>query len=89
VASFLQFLTRLLIVMNSQQFSSLSESGFIPTTPRVSNTLLGGHPRSHLFQRVASFLLVSKKGGVYMDGIVFSSLSESGFIPTQRNVRKI
>ncbi len=43
---------------------------------------------SHLFQRVASFLLVSvRKLGLYFTE-EFSSLSESGFIPTYRGDKK-
>ena len=89
-------------------FSSLSESGFIPTAiyvqrPSVSlffvlisfrewlhsydtNFLLrfllvlNG---SHLFQRVASFLLLFQFLIVLNNQSRFSSLSESGFIPTR------
>jgi len=88
-------------------FSSLSESGFIPTnisavvkaiavatvlisfrewlhsyhhshSVRVTFTL----PSSHLFQRVASFLHLVKQIDVSLRRLGFSSLSESGFIPT-------
>jgi len=38
-------------------FSSLSESGFIPTFDRLGLTWDRSVERSHLFQRVASFLL--------------------------------
>ena len=38
---------------------------------------------SHLFQRVASFLLKLFISGLAEAGLVFSSLSESGFIPTR------
>jgi len=38
------------------QFSSLSESGFIPTLEVLSMLLVVKFKRSHLFQRVASFL---------------------------------
>jgi len=37
---------------------------------------------SHLFQRVASFLQVTKKNCTAIAQTMFSSLSESGFIPT-------
>ena len=89
------------------KFSSLSESGFIPTSnswvhrfrvlwrgshlfQRVASflrrvTRFGGcpcPPGSHLFQRVASFLR-SRWGRRKRNGRSrFSSLSESGFIPT-------
>jgi len=43
---------------------------------------LGG--RSHLFQRVASFLLVKIDQYFYTTDVWFSSLSESGFIPTYK-----
>ena len=37
---------------------------------------------SHLFQRVASFLLLNIPSKELFQQLVFSSLSESGFIPT-------
>jgi len=40
---------------------------------------------SHLFQRVASFLRVSIDGTLMKIVYMFSSLSESGFIPTILN----
>jgi len=63
-------------------FSSLSESGFIPTNS--CDWLVGPvtKKRSHLFQRVASFLpgvIEITSRNVTAE---FSSLSESGFIPT-------
>ena len=63
------------------QFSSLSESGFIPTLEVLSMLLVVKFKRSHLFQRVASFLLTRKFSG-FRIATGFSSLSESGFIPT-------
>ncbi len=42
---------------------------------------------SHLFQRVASFLLENFKAGLSEAGLEFSSLSESGFIPTTSCLR--
>ena len=63
-------------------FSSLSESGFIPTYGFKVD--VGMAPvSSHLFQRVASFLLnyAAKRIADCIDE--FSSLSESGFIPTR------
>jgi len=63
-------------------FSSLSESGFIPTKQKIYSMFL--EPRcSHLFQRVASFLLVGVPGFQVLWFSMFSSLSESGFIPTR------
>ncbi len=92
----------------SLAFSSLSESGFIPTlwfgrsNSCICKTVLISFrewlhsymswvqvfrptkPGSHLFQRVASFL-----PGLYVQRLrerrsqLFSSLSESGFIPTR------
>ena len=51
------------------------------------NTHYGGHPcppgGSHLFQRVASFLLNAEQATMISINIRFSSLSESGFIPTE------
>jgi len=58
VASFLLSLMRLNLFFSEDWFSSLSESGFIPTTGTLlqqGGTVMGG---SHLFQRVASFLQV-------------------------------
>jgi len=40
------------------------------------------HGGSHLFQRVASFLLTAIVKRLYINCAQFSSLSESGFIPT-------
>ena len=88
VASFLLELFRNNTAYWNRVFSSLSESGFIPTmefSREVEKNLGKG---SHLFQRVASFLpsaaCMSKQRFVDL----FSSLSESGFIPTKvkRNV---
>ncbi len=64
-------------------FSSLSESGFIPTLFISSESFYGDDHCSHLFQRVASFLhsYIGKTTAGF--DLVFSSLSESGFIPTQ------
>ena len=89
------------------RFSSLSESGFIPTLLREQFSNNTCDCCSHLFQRVASFLLsinfVTKKWFVRSSHLfqrvasflhyvvaatdklliyLFSSLSESGFIPT-------
>ena len=63
-------------------FSSLSESGFIPTRYWIVFNFEILWVCSHLFQRVASFLLT--RLGIYFsdDTKRFSSLSESGFIPT-------
>ena len=44
---------------------------------------------SHLFQRVASFLLVTGNAEPLEMNMRFSSLSESGFIPTFRIFGKI
>ena len=63
-------------------FSSLSESGFIPTVPRKGAFIFISHTSSHLFQRVASFLLGRSMADVFVVDYSFSSLSESGFIPT-------
>ena len=88
MASFLLQTKDLFDVFRAEVFSSLSESGFIPTmefSREVEKNLGKG---SHLFQRVASFLpsaaCMSKQRFVDL----FSSLSESGFIPTKvkRNV---
>ena len=88
------------------RFSSLSESGFIPTLldlewrqtghlcshlfQRVASFLLGFRVEtgnaavngSHLFQRVASFLRAAIVKAIAVQTAKFSSLSESGFIPT-------
>ncbi len=42
------------------KFSSLSESGFIPTSEPDGWQPITTHNSSHLFQRVASFLLLIK-----------------------------
>jgi len=108
VASFLQFLWHLLMVLNAQTvlisfrewlhsysswisskllvwsmgFSSLSESGFIPTVSiKIYREGLIWWS-SHLFQRVASFLPVRIDSPFTFGEGEFSSLSESGFIPT-------
>ena len=68
-------------IVRTIAFSSLSESGFIPTDAGLqekSRRFLG----SHLFQRVASFLLLILKFLNKLNRFLFSSLSESGFIPT-------
>ena len=93
-------------------FSSLSESGFIPTIhPRhhewvdrtagshlfqrvasflqrsqLRNEIGGSRHSSHLFQRVASFLQGSTLVTIPVTGSLFSSLSESGFIPTGKRM---
>ena len=95
----------------SSRFSSLSESGFIPTAlwsdviiPTAREVLISfrewlhSYPvtvvtdsnykqvGSHLFQRVASFLLQRRGRPTQCGNCRFSSLSESGFIPTgERN----
>ena len=82
VASFL--LTRLGMFFDDEtkSFSSLSESGFIPTNEAELVLILKFVGCSHLFQRVASFLLMNLLENVYDNVELFSSLSESGFIPT-------
>ena len=90
------------------EFSSLSESGFIPTRcfqfarsrspdevlisfrewlhsycQRLEVQISSGYSRSHLFQRVASFLRLRRNWRLQVSILLFSSLSESGFIPTQ------
>ena len=58
VASFLLIEFLLLLNSQSRKFSSLSESGFIPTNDGMP--VRGSiETSSHLFQRVASFLHVS------------------------------
>ncbi len=57
VASFLQLTLILRFCGRLSRFSSLSESGFIPTNP-VSFKEYFSNNSSHLFQRVASFLLL-------------------------------
>jgi len=82
VASFLREVKSLVDMRAINQFSSLSESGFIPT--QLLNLLEGVFERlgSHLFQRVASFLPVEDNFEKEETEFLFSSLSESGFIPT-------
>jgi len=72
----------------SNKFSSLSESGFIPTGIKL--LLVAGlfSSSSHLFQRVASFLLAWIPERSRKPVNQFSSLSESGFIPTNMFVLK-
>ena len=94
-------------VSSRNMFSSLSESGFIPTLVKeISISLMrlgvlisfrewlhsylmktpspfyGDLVSSHLFQRVASFLLDEIRSFLLRGNKGFSSLSESGFIPT-------
>ena len=69
-------------------FSSLSESGFIPTNYDYDEDEYDVNYGSHLFQRVASFLpavveITSKNASA-----MFSSLSESGFIPTNKHQQR-
>ena len=64
-------------------FSSLSESGFIPTGFRPDTGRTPVTVGSHLFQRVASFLQLNNPPGPTPRPREFSSLSESGFIPTK------
>ncbi len=82
VASFLHYHGRRHYYRRRRRFSSLSESGFIPTELGLEKTHYNDAIGSHLFQRVASFL----HDNVELTGITkideFSSLSESGFIPT-------
>jgi len=107
VASFLRRETRLRAISTCIKFSSLSESGFIPTNTNMG-VMYSNKPyvlisfrewlhsyhlviyllsclhmlSSHLFQRVASFLLPEINNHARLHGALFSSLSESGFIPT-------
>ncbi len=54
---------------------------------RVVESLLDGEDSSHLFQRVASFLRVLDLIAGTFERLGFSSLSESGFIPTEKNAK--
>ncbi len=59
------------------KFSSLSESGFIPTLKDVVNYFNSTSAGSHLFQRVASFLLlVNLLGGNGLPPTVLISFRE-------------
>ncbi len=69
--------------MVPQEFSSLSESSFIPTRNGTPGAQQSNSPGSHLFQRVASFLPTSALYIVCNQTQTFSSLSESSFIPTE------
>ena len=108
VASFLRGVYSICYLCGHISFSSLSESGFIPTSSGcvdyfVKNIIVLISFRewlhsykdiireisSHLFQRVASFLQRYNKRNNSFTGKVFSSLSESGFIPTARTVSNI
>ena len=82
VASFLLPPSGNIVRVNSSKFSSLSESGFIPTLLYNLARVFGPRSSSHLFQRVASFLQILKLIHGVFDRLGFSSLSESGFIPT-------
>jgi len=88
VASFLHGGNVVEIFRNNSRFSSLSESGFIPTFERVFNTLFNQVDSSHLFQRVASFLQSFFSSPLTWGLLLFSSLSESGFIPTNYSANK-
>ncbi len=72
----------------AKEFSSLSESGFIPTDGPSNLSIPVVPTRSHLFQRVASFLRRCSKSQRPAGRTEFSSLSESGFIPTKKPVKK-
>jgi len=52
------------IIREITVFSSLSESGFIPTYNKRNNSFTGKVRCSHLFQRVASFLHLIKEVSV-------------------------
>jgi len=88
VASFLQLVLILKFLTRVSKFSSLSESGFIPTWEDWGCFSQRTAKSSHLFQRVASFLqemdIMDHKD--LLDQ--FSSLSESGFIPTLLILKK-
>ena len=113
VASFLQVNDLTLILRFLSRFSSLSESGFIPTEKKDTSFskeggwvlisfrewlhsywVQGGNKctshvgSSHLFQRVASFLLIGPVTGKKPVKKQFSSLSESGFIPTREGLEE-
>ena len=82
VASFLRVRSLTEEELAAIMFSSLSESGFIPTVYVVSTLVLSAVQGSHLFQRVASFLHLTLILKFCSRLQRFSSLSESGFIPT-------
>ena len=58
MASFLHLIKEISVSLVRLGFSSLSESGFIPTEIYIPNKEILDLFCSHLFQRVASFLLV-------------------------------
>ncbi len=92
VASFLPTLAIVMLEGSKEVFSSLSESGFIPTINILSSFGISTTISSHLFQRVASFLLLALGIRLSAQSDTFSSLSESGFIPTvveSDNVRQV
>jgi len=62
VASFLRAKDLLWLLLILNRFSSLSESGFIPTTCRRGSGTPRHQSSSHLFQRVASFLPPPPRG---------------------------
>ena len=85
MASFLQGSFGSNRVPAEQAFSSLSESGFIPTKEllgKVINELEG-------FSSLSESGFIPTRGGAvpHNVGRMFSSLSESGFIPTSKRVR--
>jgi len=84
VASFLRKFIGFRVRPESSVFSSLSESGFIPTREGLEEAGLECKQSSHLFQRVASFLQTQDSQIVQVSVSLFSSLSESGFIPTEK-----
>jgi len=86
VASFLQVIKLIHGVFDRLGFSSLSESGFIPTREFMQHGRWVMERGSHLFQRVASFLHVYTTKLNMDTAIMFSSLSESGFIPTYKGI---
>ena len=64
-------------------FSSLSESSFLPTKFTGFRPATGRVPGSHLFQRVVSFRPIVRTVFGDVQGLTFSSLSESSFLPTK------
>ena len=69
VASFLRIIKLIHGVFDRLGFSSLSESGFIPTFLGFRLRPESGVIGSHLFQRVASFLLENFKAGLTQAGL--------------------
>ena len=82
VASFLQLIVVLEILIKLNKFSSLSESGFIPTSLRRLGLYFSQETVLISFREWLHSYWNGLGKGLRRRALRFSSLSESGFIPT-------